>query len=331
MKKDIYKILGIIIAAVVIVGLCLILLPWPFGRSAGSVEFKIQKGQGLSETARLLAEQSLINNRLVFVAYTVMTEKERSFKAGRYLIPPSASINSLVNMFSKGLSESEDIGVTIPEGTNLADMDLIFAKTGLTKKGDLLSSEIFKQEGYLFPDTYRFSKEDLNGVKIQSADIVGKLQENFKEKTSGLFKNLSQEKIKETVIIASLLEKEVQSKDEMRLVAGIIEKRISVGMPLQIDATVAYGVCYPKFVAGQYCDTSLANIIDNLKSSSAYNTYQRKGLPIAPISNPGIEAIKAALNPQPSDYLYYLTTKDGITIFSKTSAEHEAARRKYLR
>jgi UPF0755 protein len=210
-------------------------------------------------------------------------------------------------------------------------MDLIFAKSGLTKRGDLLSPEILKQEGYLFPDTYRFSKEDLNGVKIQTLDVVAKLQENFKGKTDDLFKNLSQQKIKETIVIASLLEKEVQSKAEMRLVAGIIEKRASIGMLLQIDATVAYGVCYPKFLLRQYCDTSLANIIDNLKSSSPYNTYQRKGLPVAPISNPGIEAIKAALNPQPSDYLYYLTAKDGTTIFSKTSAEHEAARRRYLR
>jgi UPF0755 protein len=102
-------------------------------------------------------------------------------------------------------------------------------------------------------------------------------------------------------------------------------------MPLEIDATVAYGVCYAEFLVGRYCDTSLANIVDNILVDSAYNTYKRRGLPAGPISNPGLRAIKAALNPQPSDYIFYLSAKDGTTIFSRTAAEHEQARRKYLK
>src|SRR4030042_2619695 len=99
-------------------------------------------------------------------------------------------------------------------------------------------------------------------------------------------------------------------------------------MPLQIDATVTYGACYPKFLVGQYCDVSLANIIDNLKVGTSYNTYANKGLPAGPISNPGLVAIEAVLNPEKSDYLYYLFAKAGTTIFSKTAAEHERARNK---
>ena len=86
-------------------------------------------------------------------------------------------------------------------------------------------------------------------------------------------------------------------------------------MPLELDAAVAYGVCYPKFLSGKYCDASLANIVDNIPVDSVYNTYKRRGLPIGPISNPGLSAIRAALNPQPSDYLFYLSAKDGTTIF----------------
>lgn len=127
-----------------------------------------------------------------------------------------------------------------------------------------------------------------------------------------------------------MIEKEVRNERDMRLVSGIIRKRIKIGKPLQLDATVSYGVCLPKWEDGKYCDVSLANIVDNIPRESAYNTYKRKGLPAGPISNPGLDSLKAALNPEKSDYLYYLNTRDGTTIFSKTASEHEANRRKYI-
>jgi len=322
MENKYYKIAAVIVLAAIILGAVLVLIPWP-SHNAGATEFQIEKGQPLGKTARLLAEQNLIDSRYVFVAYTVLTGQEKNFKAGKYVIPQAASVRTLVNMFSQGLSKPEDIEVTIPEGTNLADIGLILSKAGLAKKGDFLSPEILKKEGYLFPDTYRFGR-DANFV-----DIVTSMENNFGEKIKSLG-NLSAKQLQRAVIVASILEKEVRTEGDMRLVAGVIEKRLAKGMPLEIDATVAYGACYQKFSAGQYCDTSLANIVDGIKSDSAFNTYKEKGLPPAPISNPGLKAIQAALNPQPSDYLYYLTTKDGTTIFSKTASEHLKARAKYL-
>lgn len=329
MGNKIYKGIAIVLLSAILIGAGFVLLPWPLGSAAGPTEFRIEKGQGLGETARLLAQKNLINDRLVFVAFAVLTGQEKKFKAGRYLIPPSVSISTLVDMFSRGLSESDDIAVTIPEGTNLADIDEIFAKVGLIQKSDLLGPNFLKDEGYLFPDTYKFSREDLDNGTLHATDIIQKLNENFNQKTGGLFKNLNSQDIKKVLIIASLLEKEAKTND-MRLVSGIIQKRLNKGMLLQLDATVAYGVCYPKFLLKQYCNTALSDIIDNLGLDSAYNTYRNIGLPPTPISNPGLDAIEAALNPQSSDYLYYLNTRNGTTIFSKTAAEHEAARRKYL-
>lgn len=204
-----------------------------------------------------------------------------------------------------------DVRVTIPEGTNLADIERIINGAGVTLQDRLLTAENLVLEGTLFPDTYRFDR------KSSAVDIIVRMRKDTQDRR--------------TLIIASLLEREVRTESDMRIVAGIIEKRLKAGMALQIDASVAYGVCLPKFTAGIYCDVSKTNLVDNLKRDTAYNTYTRAGLPAGPISNPGLKALRAAGNPQASDYWYYLSASDGTTIFSKTLDEHNAAKRKYLK
>jgi UPF0755 protein len=277
-------------------------------------------------------------SRRLFVAYAICSGNEKKFKAGRYLIGPTMSIHELVRSFAMGNSESEDVEIVIPEGTNVADIALILEKAGYIEKKDFLRSEIIELEGYLFPDTYRFRncQPPTANCQLKPQDIIQKMRDNLEIKTHELFAGRFVDEGRSgreyrTIIIASMLEKEVRTEEDMRLVAGIMEKRQELGMPLEIDATVAYGVCYAEFLVGRYCDTSLANIVDNILVDSAYNTYKRRGLPAGPISNPGLRAIKAALNPQPSDYIFYLSAKDGTTIFSRTAAEHEQARRKYLK
>lgn len=336
--------LASVIIIILITVIALVYTPRRHGISTEAAEFKIESGQTISETARLLAERGLIYSRYLFVGYAILTGKEREFKAGRYLIFGPVSISKLVTIFSSGQSESDDIEVTIPEGTNVADIDKIFSKAGLIKEGDILGYNLkygsaLVQEGFLFPDTYRFSFPADNLVELNSdrlREIIGKMGDNFNAKTKNVFVGRfngrgGTDRGYRTIIIASILEKEVRTEEDMRLVAGIIKKRLELGMPLEIDATIAYGVCYQQFLAGKYCDVSLANIVDNIPVDSEYNTYKRKGLPVGPISNSGLRAIRAALDPQPSEYLYYLSAKDGTTIFSRTAVEHERARQKYLK
>ena len=219
----------------------------------------------------------------------------------------------------------KDIQVTIPEGTNAADIDRILAEAGITDRGAFLKA-IYSgknKEGTLFPDTYRFDPN------TSPEEIAQKMTSTFEFRTQELFSFLGTYEF--VLNTASILEKEVRTDRDMRLVAGIIARRMSIGMPLQIDATVAYGACVRQFKLGKYCDVTQVNIVDNIKRDSAYNTYTRKGLPAGPISNPGLRALRATLNPEPSEYLYYLSARDGTTIFSRTLEEHNRARAKYLK
>ncbi len=209
-----------------------------------------------------------------------------------------------------------DVAVTIPEGTNLADIDRIILRAGIASSSMFLTPPYLAHEGAFFPDTYRFDRDST------AQEIYARFEENFTKKC-----NVA---CRQVLILASILEKEVQTPDDMRVVAGIIMKRLAAGMALQLDATVAYGVCYPKFIKNIYCDVSQVNLVDNIRKDSAYNTYMRTGLPAGPISNPGLKAIDAAQHPVSSDYWYYLSAKDGTTIFSRTLAEHNRARAKYL-
>lgn len=127
-------------------------------------------------------------------------------------------------------------------------------------------------------------------------------------------------KISDVIIMASILEGEALPKDR-QVVAGILWKRLSIGMPLQVDATFRY-------INGKGTYDLTA---DDLKIDSPYNTYIHKGLPPGPISNPGIDAISASLNPIPTKYLYYLTEKDGTIHYAKTFTEHIANKNKYLK
>ncbi|MEK7151500.1 MAG: endolytic transglycosylase MltG [Patescibacteria group bacterium] len=332
------KFVAVIVLAVLILGAALVLVPKKIPK-VGNTEFVIARGQSLGATARELAKKNAIINKHIFILYAILTGHEKDFKAGRYILPEKASSRDLARMFSQGLLESEDVVLTVPEGVNLADIDKLFANKNLINAGDLIKASFisgnFLYEGELFPDTYRF-KPATKGIKLSADEIIKKMRENFKIKTSNIFAGRftgegGADRGYRGIIIASILEKEVQTEEDMKLVAGIIEKRLELGMPLQIDATVAYGVCLREFLQGKYCDVSQANIVDNISIDSVYNTYSRVGLPIGPISNPGLKAMRAALNPQSSEYLFYLSARDGTTIFSKTGIEHERARQKYLK
>jgi UPF0755 protein len=174
-------------------------------------------------------------------------------------------------------------------------------------------------EGYLFPDTYYFSKE------ATAEGIIKKILNNTEEKIDAdLLLEIEKNKktIFESIILASMVEKEMARGSEAKLIAGVFQNRLDSDMLLQSDAPLTY-------ILG---DKEDQHSLKDLELDSPYNTYKYKGLPPGPISNPGLDAILAAINPEKSDYHFFLTAKEGgkkMTVFSKTFEEHVANRKKY--
>lgn len=172
-------------------------------------------------------------------------------------------------------------------------------------------------EGKLYPDTY-FVPADFTAQQL-----VDLMLQTFNEETAPLQEKMSQSALSENEILtlASILEREANSPESMRIVSGILQGRMSAGMPLQADASVEY-----------ILDKPLKELTpDDLKVDSPYNTYLNRGLPPTPIGNPGIDAIMAVLEPTPSDYVFYITDNDGVFHYAKTYDEHLDNIERYLR
>jgi len=292
--------------------------------------FSIEKGQGLEEIALNLEKEGLIKDDLFFKIYALYSSRHKAIKAGAYKIKNNLSIPEILSLLVEG--KTFKIEVIFLEGFNLKQVEkelsdkldrkvsLDFTVGEFKKDFDFLSDVPDEEllEGFLFPDTYFFDSAvtDKEITKIFLKNFGEKFNQKFGEEIKSKNK-----KVFETVIMASLLEKEVRTLEEKKMVSGVLWKRIEIKMPLQVDATLAY-LKNGKISIISYEDT---------KIDSPYNTYKYKGLPKGPIANPGIESLEAALNPKDSDYLYYLSTPEGETIFSRTLEEHNIAKAKYIK
>lgn len=278
--------------------------------------FEVKKGEGAETIARNLESQKIITNKNYFLFYLWQGGNMAKLQAGKYSLSASRNVKDIADKIIAGDAIKEEISITIPEGFRLKEIEDRLVEKNIIKKGTLQNS----LEGYLFPDTYNFSAEKL---PLLTDDVVKKILDNFNKKTSNLKEQAKSKNIdfRDIVIMASILEKEVRTPEDMKTVSGLLWKRISIGMPMQVDATIAY-------ITGKKTGEIT---YDDLKIDSPYNTYTNKGLPPGPISNPGLVALDAALNPTQNDYLYYLSKPTGETVFSKTLEEHNRAKNLYLR
>ncbi|XOB40970.1 MAG: endolytic transglycosylase MltG [Candidatus Nealsonbacteria bacterium] len=305
--------------------------------------FLVEKGENLFQIANKLEDEGIIKSRLFFDFYVLLKMSQTKLQAGEYFFNNSMNIVKVADKIIKG--DTAKITITIPEGWNLRDIAWYFENQGMFQAEELfelvgnysvttdlpkpknfsVDYEFLKDkpknislEGYLFPDTY----ETVPGIELE--EIIRRMLDNFNKKLTEDLRREIQEQDKsmfEIITMASLIEKEVKTLEDKKIVSGILWKRLENSIGLHVDATIVY-ITGKKTVKISKEETEI---------DSLYNTYKYRGLPLGPISNPGIESILAAIYPEASDYWYYLSALDGKTIFSRTLEEHNIAKAIYLK
>lgn len=302
-----------------------------------SPRFVIGANWDAARVARALEDLGEIDSAFGYRLYALFDQTANHPRAGTYSFLIGQSYRSLARQFALGPADDE-VTIRIIEGWNLRDIAHLLESYGvsvsttLAEVGDQISgrssavswlekfpflarrADIPTLEGYLFPDTYRVWKKQLpQGLIEKQLSAFGKLAPRVMQEAEKQHRNLH-----DVVILASIVEKEVARSEDRKIVAGIFMNRLRAGMPLQSDATLEY-------VTGS--GRARASSRD-LQLDSPFNTYRYRGLPPEPISNPGADAIEAALFPAKTDNYYFLTDAAGKTYFAKTLEEHVRNRKK---
>lgn len=279
--------------------------------------FVVQKGQGVREIANSLKKEGLIRDSIVFFLLVKQQGLDKQIQAGDFRLNPSMNAQEVANNLTHG---TLDIWVTIPEGLRAEEIaDILKAKIPSFK--DSWRETLDANEGYLFPDTYLIPRDATVDL------VVSLLKNNFDRKFEQL---KATKKVNLTdadaIKIASIIEREAIFDEDRPLVASVFMNRLQIGMPLGSDPTVMYAIGYDKQTKSWWKKDLT---VDDLAINSPYNTRKVVGLPPTPISNPGVNAIEAALNPSNTDYLYFYSDSKGHLHFGKTLKDHEANIKKY--
>lgn len=294
----------------------------------------IEPGHSTRAITRTLAAHGMIRNRYTTELYARVSGTARGLQAGRYLLEPGMTPPEMLRKIASGDAEFDHIRVTIPEGWMVEQIDSYLAQVGVFEKRSFVAAVIDHQpdldrhplleslpenipiEGYLYPDTY-FILAD-----TEPADLINRMLDELHQQlpqdmaTQAAARDAT---VHEILTLASIVQKESPAGDE-RPIAGVFWNRLERRIRLESDATVNY-VLGTKNLQPTFADTAVDH---------PYNTYRNYGLPPGPIGNPGLDAISAALHPAEHDYLFFLHKPTMETVFSRTFAEHLAAKARYL-
>ena len=277
---------------------------------------EVSQGDSFAAISDKLYAAHIIKNKFVFENFAKIIKQDSNAKLGEYTFHRPMNTFEVINKLVNARYEYIPVIITIKEGEDYRTISNTiytnFKNVNKASTTEEISALIKAKEGYLFPETYNFAPF------ATIDDIFKKIDEEFVKRTAKY--NLSADDLRRIIIIASILEKEVPHPEDMKIVAGIINNRLSKGMPLQMDSTLGY-------FTGK---ASLELTRDDLQLDSPYNTYKIKGLPSGPIGNPGDIAIDAAINPDINEYIFFLSDKDGVNHYAKTYAEHLKNRKTYL-
>ena len=259
------------------------------------IVININEGMSLRAISKDLEMDQIIRSRVIFETIIIFLGNEKRLVPGDYLFEKKISVFEIARRISRGEKHLAPIKVTIPEGFNIFDIAKVSALKLTNFNTERFLLEAKNEEGYLFPDTYFFLTAD------GDAEVLHAMRDNYEKKILPLRSQIisSGKTEKQIITMASLIEKESKGDADRKFISGILWKRLSINMPLQVDAEKS--------------------------------TYKTKGLPKNPICNPGIKSIEAAIYPEVSNYLYYLHDSEGNIHYATTFAEHKLNKQKYLK
>ncbi len=313
---------GSLVLAWVVLGLFYYQASQPASDSTQTTVFEVQPGMTLKQVAQELSGQGLIRSPSAFQAIAYIQDKQTQVMVGEFSLSPSMSPSQILLRITSGKTVLHS--VTIPEGYRITEIATLLHSAGLadrevfirqTRDENLIRSlgiPTDSLEGYLFPETYHFSKF------TPEKRIVQKMVDTFKEqvlKPELFSKSENSLSWHEIITLASLIEKETGLDTERKLISSVFHNRLRKNMRLQTDPTVIYAM--------EQFDGNIRK--RDLKIDSPYNTYRHKGLPPGPIASPGLKSIVAAIFPVESDRLYFVSRQDGSHYFSATLIEHNRA------
>ncbi|MEX2472749.1 MAG: endolytic transglycosylase MltG [Gemmatimonadota bacterium] len=294
------------------------------GSDGPPVEVSIPSGSGFSEVVDTLSARGIVGRPGLFTLYARLRGADREVRAGRYALTPGSSWNRVIRVLTQG--NVITVPVTIPEGFTLTQMAPRIAEISGVTAGSVLAylsrDEVVHKlgipgptpEGYLFPDTYRFTP----GTRVST--VVETMVDRYRavwtpERRASLAEVDMTER--ELVTLASIIQAEARQVQEMPLISGVYHRRLDLGWLLQADPTVLYALGGPR-------ERLLYAAIDSV-ADNPYNTYRQGGLPPGPIGAPGELAIDAALAPE-GDYLFFVARPDGSHVFTRSLADHNRAK-----
>lgn len=306
------------------------LLKTPVSSDKTEVIFEVAPGESVTAVANELQSKNLVRNASVFLFYSRFTNQSAKIKVGEYSLNQAMTPDEILSVLVSGKSIARSL--TVVEGLNIFDIGVILEKAGLGTRQEffalaqdktfiksLLGEELPSLEGYLFPETYKFTK--FESMKSIVSQMVKRFLVVWKE-IEPMAKELNWSR-NQVVTFASIVEKETGSGADRPIVSSVFHNRLEKKMRLQTDPTVLYGMALKL----GFMPNNITKV--DLMTPTPYNSYTTGGLPPTPISNPGKESLVAAVKPSVSKFLYFVSRNDGTTVFSETLDKHNLAVKTY--
>lgn len=299
---------------------------------AESVTVEIPEYSGTEAAIQALFDGGVIRSRAAMAIHLVLTGRRTEIRSGLYTFTGDINLPTVLNIVTKQQSLLGEVEITLLEGWTAEQMGetlspnfsfsteeyvaAVETPTNFTQDWLDEARSLGTLQGFLFPDTYRFF------VDASASDVIAAQLDTFDQRFTQQMRDdlaVSGRTLYDAVILASIVQKEANTPEDMKLVAGVFWKRIDAGMALQSDVTIEY-ITQKQGVRPTYSD---------LDVESAYNTYRNVGLPPTPISNPGLDALTAVVYPVESAYWYFIATPEGEVLYSETYEQHLQYKNQY--